>query len=96
MAKEEMKYEQAVRELEQIVERMENDELDIDLAGRMHTYGPDAVVTLTNNGWRVEYRKAKPTERRLIGVVSDLVEALKGNSPESEVTFDSRGWMNLA
>ena len=30
MAKEEMKYEQAVRELEQIVERMENDELDID------------------------------------------------------------------
>ena len=30
MAKEEMKYEQAVRELEQMVERMENDELDID------------------------------------------------------------------
>ena len=30
MAKEEMKYEQAVRELERIVERMENDELDID------------------------------------------------------------------
>ena len=30
MAKDEMKYEQAVRELEQIVERMENDELDID------------------------------------------------------------------
>ena len=28
--KEEMKYEQAVRELEEIVERMENDELDID------------------------------------------------------------------
>lgn len=25
-----MKYEQAVRELEEIVERMENDELDID------------------------------------------------------------------
>ena len=30
MAKEEMKYEQAVRELEEIVDRMENDELDID------------------------------------------------------------------
>ena len=30
MAKEEIKYEQAVRELEEIVERMENDELDID------------------------------------------------------------------
>ena len=30
MEKEEMKYEQAVRELEEIVERMENDELDID------------------------------------------------------------------
>ena len=30
MEKEKMKYEQAVRELEEIVERMENDELDID------------------------------------------------------------------
>ena len=30
MEKGEMKYEQAVRELEKIVERMENDELDID------------------------------------------------------------------
>ena len=30
MENEEMKYEQAVRELEQIVDRMENDELDID------------------------------------------------------------------
>ena len=30
MAKEEIKYEQAVRELEKIVEKMENDELDID------------------------------------------------------------------
>ena len=30
MEKEEMKYEQAVRELEKIVDRMENDELDID------------------------------------------------------------------
>ena len=30
MAKEEFKYEQAVRELEEIVEKMENDELDID------------------------------------------------------------------
>ena len=29
MAKEEIKYEQAVRELEEIVEKMENDELDI-------------------------------------------------------------------
>lgn len=71
-------------------------DLFTDLAGRMHTYGPDAVVTFTNNGWRVEDRKAKPTERRLIGVVSDLVEALKGNSPERDVTFDSRGWMTIA
>ena len=30
MAKEDIKYEQAVRELEEIVEKMENDELDID------------------------------------------------------------------
>lgn len=31
--KKEMKYEEAVRELEQIVRRMENDELDIDSLG---------------------------------------------------------------
>ena len=30
MAKQEIKYEQAVSELEQIVNKMENDELDID------------------------------------------------------------------
>lgn len=30
MEKKEIKYEQAVRELEQIVDKMENDELDID------------------------------------------------------------------
>ena len=30
MAKEEMKYEQAVSELEEIVDKMERDELDID------------------------------------------------------------------
>lgn len=31
MAKEEIKYEDAVRELERIVEQMENNELDIDV-----------------------------------------------------------------
>lgn len=30
MAKEEIKYEEAVRQLESIVEKLENDELDID------------------------------------------------------------------
>ncbi len=30
MAKQEMKYEAAVQELEEIVDKMENDELDID------------------------------------------------------------------
>ena len=30
MAKEEFKYEEAVRQLESIVEKLENDELDID------------------------------------------------------------------
>lgn len=30
MAKEEIKYEEAVRQLEDIVEKLENDELDID------------------------------------------------------------------
>lgn len=71
-------------------------DLFTDLAGRMHTYGTDAVVTFTNNGWRVEDRKAKPTERRLIAVVSDLIDALKSNKPDARVSFDSRGWMNLA
>lgn len=33
MAKEEIKYEDAVRELERIVEQMENNELDIDIMG---------------------------------------------------------------
>ena len=33
MAKEEIKYEDAVRELERIVEQMENNELDIDVMG---------------------------------------------------------------
>ena len=33
MAKEEIKYEDAVRQLEQIVEQMENNELDIDVMG---------------------------------------------------------------
>ena len=67
-----------------------------DLSWRMHTFGPDAVITFSDKGWRIEDRKAKPTERRLIGVVSDLVEALKSNKPEARVSFDSRGWMNLA
>ena len=71
-------------------------DLFTDLAGRMHTYGPDAVVTFTNNGWQVEDRKARPTERCLIGVVSDLVDALKSNKPDARVSFDGMGWMNLA
>lgn len=33
MAKEEFKYEEALRLLEHIVEQMENDELDIDVMG---------------------------------------------------------------
>lgn len=33
MAKEEIKYKDAVRELERIVEQMENNELDIDVMG---------------------------------------------------------------
>lgn len=71
-------------------------DLFTDLAGRMHTYGPDAVITFTNNGWQVEARKAKTPERSLLGVVSDLVDALKECKPDARVSFDSRGWMNLA
>lgn len=71
-------------------------DLFTDLAGRMHVYGPDAVVTFTNNGWRVEDRKAKPNECRLIGVVSDLVNALKVGNPDDMVSFDAEsGWMCL-
>ena len=33
MAKDEFKYEEALRQLEHIVEQMENDELDIDVMG---------------------------------------------------------------
>jgi exonuclease VII small subunit len=33
MAKDEFKYEEALRKLEHIVEQMENDELDIDVMG---------------------------------------------------------------
>ena len=33
MEKEEFKYEEALRQLEHIVEQMENDELDIDVMG---------------------------------------------------------------
>lgn len=33
MAKDEFKYEEALRQLEYIVEQMENDELDIDVMG---------------------------------------------------------------
>lgn len=71
-------------------------DLFTDLAGRMHTYGPDAVITFTNNGWQVENRKAKTPERSLLGVVSDLVDALKECKPDDRVSFDSNGWMNLA
>lgn len=71
-------------------------DLFTDLAGRMHTYGPDAVVTFTNNGWQVEDRKVKTHERSLLGVVSDLVDALKECKPDDRVSFDSNGWMNLA
>lgn len=67
-----------------------------DLSGRMHTFGPDAVITFSEQGWCVEDRKARPTERSLIGVVSDLVDALKSNKPDARVSFDSSGWMYLA
>jgi len=73
-------------------------DLFADLAGRMHTYGPDAAVTFTERGWRVEKHKAVPPERPLLGVVSDLVDALKeGSKPDAMVSFDAgSGWINLA
>lgn len=73
-------------------------DLFTDLAGRMHIYGPDAVITFSEDGWRIEDRKAKPTECRLIGIVSALVDAMKeGRKPDDMVSFDAdSGWMNLA
>lgn len=72
-------------------------DLFTDLAGRMHTYGPDAAVTFTKGGWRVEKRKATPHEGSLLGVVSDLVYAMKGGSkPDDMVSFDADvGWITL-
>lgn len=73
-------------------------DLFTDLAGRMHIYGPEAAVTFTEGGWRVEKHKATPPERPLLGVVSDLVDALKeGCKPDDMVSFDAdSGWINLA
>lgn len=73
-------------------------DLFADLAGRMHTYGPDAAVSFTEKGWRVETHKAIPPERPLLGVVSELVDALKeGNKPDVKVSFDVGSvWINLA
>lgn len=73
-------------------------DLFTDLSGRMHIYGPDAAVTFTEGGWRVEKHKATLPERPLLGVVSDLVDALKeGSKPDDMVSFNAdSGWMNLA
>lgn len=72
-------------------------DLFTDLAGRMHSYGPDAAVTFTKGGWRVEKRKATPHEGSLLGVVSDLVDALKKGNPDDIVCFDADlGWITLA
>lgn len=72
-------------------------DLFTDLAGRMHIYGPDAVITFSEDGWRIEDRKAKPTECRLIGIVSDLVTAMKeGSKPDDMVSFYADlGWIRL-
>ena len=67
-----------------------------DLAGRMHTYGPNAVISFSGTGWRVEDRKAAPTERRLVGMVSDLVYALKDFKPATKVAIvDAKGTMQF-
>lgn len=71
-------------------------DLFTDLAGRMHTYGPNAVIRFTGNGWQVEARKAAPPERRLLGMVSDLVDALKEYHPDTKVTvLDGQGTMRF-
>ena len=73
-------------------------DLFTDLAGRMHIYGPDAAVTFTEGGWRVEKHKATPPEQPLLGVVSVLVDALKeGSRPDDMVSFDADlGWISLS
>ena len=62
-------------------------DLFADLAGRMHTYGPNSVITFNGKGWQVDSRNAAPAERRLLGMVSDLVEALKEYGPDTKVTI---------
>ena len=73
-------------------------DLFTDLAVRMHIYGPDAAVTFTEGGWRVEKHKATPPEQPLLGVVSVLVDALKeGSRPDDMVSFDADlGWISLS
>ena len=65
MAKEEIKYEQAVRELEEIVEKMENDELDIDQLSEQlkRQAAGKALQGQTNQGRR---RNQETAERRII------------------------------
>ena len=71
-------------------------DLFADLAGRVHTYGPNAVIRFTGAGWQLEARKAAPPERRLIGMVSDLVDALKQYHPDTKVTIvDGQGTMRF-
>lgn len=71
-------------------------DLFADLSGRMHTYGPNAVLKFTGTGWHVEDRKAGLTERRLLGMVSELVEALKEYRPNTKVTvLDEYGNMRF-
>lgn len=73
-------------------------DLFTDLAVLMHIYGPDAAVTFTEGGLRVEKHKFTPPERPLLGVVRDLIDALKeGRKPDDMVSFDAEsGWINLA
>lgn len=72
-------------------------DLFTDLAGRMHIYGPDAVITFSEKGWRIEDRTAKPTECSLIGIVSDLVATMEeGSKPDDMVSFDAgSAWITL-
>lgn len=71
-------------------------DLFADLAGRMHTYGPNAVIKFTGMGWHVEDRKAGLIERCLLGMVSELVEALRKYSPNTMVTvLDEYGNMRF-
>lgn len=69
-------------------------DLFTDLAGRIHTYGPNAAISYGDAGWKIEDHEAGPGERRILGAVCDLAEALKSYSPDEKVVI-TNGYLKI-